>query len=204
MELSITEHGGQIGSLTMEQEGLFWKFICNISADREQLRRIFVIHHMDVEYLGIPDAKGRLEIKIPRSHLPDGAEAALAVRHPRGQWLPWCGTLEGIAVEEAFFRKTGDGVEMALPPQEALKFPAWAEDMKTEQVYGKQTAVLTLDFDGHLPLKETEHGGMTNEELEEMDRAAFGDVLPDDAFADDGFSGAGAAEQGWEADRPDL
>lgn len=204
MELSITEHGGQIGSLTMEQEGLFWKFICNISADREQLRRIFVIHHMDVEYLGIPDVKGRLEIKIPRSHLPDGVEAALAVRHPRGEWLPWCGTLEGIAVKEAFSRRAGDKIELALPPQEALKFPAWAENMRTEQVYGTQTAVLTLDCEGHLPLKETEHGGMTDEELEEMDRAAFDAVLLDDAFADDGFSGAGAAEQGWEADRPDL
>ena len=70
MELAITEHGEQIGSLTMEQEGLFWKFVCKISSDREQLRRIFVIYQWKTEYLGVPDADGKLEIRIPRSHLP--------------------------------------------------------------------------------------------------------------------------------------
>lgn len=203
MELAITEHGEQIGSLTMEEEGLFWKFVCNIGAGREQLRRIYVLHQWKAEYLGIPDEKGRLEVKIPRSHLPDGVEAALAVRHPRGPWLPWCGTLEGVSVAEAFFRNDGGMIELALPSQEALKFPAWAEDMSTQEVYGMQTAVLKLEQDGHLPLKEKENGGINNEEMQEMDRTVPDDLLFDDAPADDGIGG-GAAEQGWEADRTDL
>ena len=200
MELAITEHGERIGSLTMEQDGLFWKFVCSIGSNREQLRRIFVLHQWSVEYLGIPDEKGMLEARIPRSHLPNGAEAALAVRHPRGSWLPWCGVLEGIAVAEAFFRKDVGTIELALPPQEALKFPAWAENMTTQEVYGMQTAVLTLTHDGHLPLKEKENGGITNEEAEEMDRPMSDAVLPDDAPADDGFGGEWAEE----ADRSDL
>ena len=199
MELAITEHGERIGSLTMEQDGLFWKFVCSIGSEREQLRRIFVLQEWNVEYLGIPDEKGTLEARIPRSHLPDGAEAALAVRHPRGSWLPWCGLLEGISVAEAFFRKDGTTIELALLPQEALKFPAWAEDMKTQEVYGMQTAVLKLAHDGHLPQKED--GGITDEKAEEMDRPVSDAVLPDDAPADDdGFGGEWAEE----ADRPDL
>lgn len=200
MELAITEHGERIGSLTMEQDGLFWKFLCHVDSDREQLRRIFVLHQWNAEYLGIPDERGMLETKIPRSHLPNGVEAALAVRHPRGQWLPWCGTLEGVTVPEAFFRNDGGTIELALPPQEALKFPAWAEDMTTQEVYGMQTAVLELTHDGHLPLKEKENGGITDEEAEEMDRPVSGALLSDDAPADEGFGG----EWTEEADRPDL
>ena len=200
MELAITEHGEQIGSLTMEQEGLFWKFVCKISSDREQLRRIFVIYQWKTEYLGVPDADGKLEIRIPRSHLPEGVQAALAMRHPRGIWSPWCGTLEGIEISEAFLRTAEDGFDLALPPQEALKFPAWAEDMKTELVYGTQTALLRLDRDGRLPPRETEYGGVTDEETEEMDRCMPDALLSDDAPADDGFGG----ERTEEADRSDL
>ncbi|MGM9554614.1 MAG: hypothetical protein ACI3V2_09930 [Faecousia sp.] len=200
MELAITEHGERIGSLTMEQDGLFWKFVCSISSDREQLRRIFVLQQWNVEYLGIPDKKGMLEARIPRSHLPDGAEAALAVRHPRGSWLPWCGALEGISVAEAFICKDADAIELALPPQEALKFPAWAENMTTQEVYGMQTAALKLTHDGRLPLKEKENGGITDEEAEEMDCPESDAVLPADSPADDGFG----SEWAEEADCPDL
>ena len=151
MELAITEHGEQIGSLRMVQDGLFWRFSCNIISGREQLRRIFVVHEWEVEYLGIPNDRGLLEGRIPRSHLPSGIDAALAVRHPRGPWLPWRGALEGIPVAEAYFRNDDDTIELALPPQEALKFPAWAEDMTTKELYGMQTAVLKLTADRHLP-----------------------------------------------------
>ena len=200
MELAITERGERIGSLTMEQDGLFWKFICKIASDREQLRRIFVLHQWNAEYLGIPDEKGTLEARIPRSHLPHGAEAALAVRHPRGPWLPWCGTLEGVSVNEAFFRNDSGTIKLALPQQEALKFPAWVEDMTTQEVYGMQTAALKLTQDGRLPLKEKENGGITDEEAKKMDCIVSDDLLPDDAPADDGRG----SEWGEEADRPDL
>lgn len=204
MELAITEHGKQIGSLRMVQDGLFWRFSCKIISDREQLRRIFVVHKWEVEYLGIPNDRGLLEGKIPRSHLPSGVDAALAVRHPRGPWLPWCGTLEGIPVAEAYFRNDADTIELALPPQEALKFPAWAEDMTTKELYGMQTAVLKLGAYRHLPRKEKDEGGHINEETEEMDRMVSDAMLLDDTFADDGFGGTGATEQGREADRTDL
>ncbi len=201
MEHSVLERGEPIGSLTMTQEGLFWRFDCQIEKDREQLRRIFVIHHNGSEYLGIPDAHGRLTARIPRSHLPDGITAVIASRHPRGLWAPWCGTVEGIEVAEAFLRPAEDGFLLALAPQEALKFPAWAADMKTEEVYGTQTALLQLDRDGRLPLIETEEdGGTENEATEEMDRLVSDDLLPADAPADDGFG----SEWAEEADRSDL
>ena len=54
MELSVWEQGEQIGTVTAQQEGLFYIFICKISKHAEQLRRIYVISKWRVEYLGIP------------------------------------------------------------------------------------------------------------------------------------------------------
>ena len=43
MELSVWEQGEQIGTVTAQQDGLFYIFICKISKHAEQLRRIYVI-----------------------------------------------------------------------------------------------------------------------------------------------------------------
>ena len=76
MELSVWEQGEQIGTVTAQQEGLFYIFICKISKHAEQLRRIYVISKWRVEYLGIPYPRregAELQACIPVSHFPDGA-----------------------------------------------------------------------------------------------------------------------------------
>ena len=60
MELSVWEQGEQIGTVTAQQEGLFYIFICKISKHAEQLRRIYVISKWRVEYLGIPNVRRQL------------------------------------------------------------------------------------------------------------------------------------------------
>lgn len=91
MELSVWEQGEQIGTVTVQQEGLFYIFICKISQHAEQLRRIYVISKWRVEYLGIPYPRregAELQACIPVSHFPDGLTAAAAAAMPRGAWLP--------------------------------------------------------------------------------------------------------------------
>ena len=95
MELSVWEQGEQIGTVTAQQDGLFYIFICKISKHAEQLRRIYVISKWRVEYLGIPYPRregAELQACIPVSHFPDGLTAAAAAAMPRGAWLPWCGS----------------------------------------------------------------------------------------------------------------
>ena len=97
MELSVWEQGEQIGTVTAQQEGLFYIFICKISKHAEQLRRIYVISKWRVEYLGIPYPRregAELQACIPVSHFPDGLTAAAAAAMPRGAWLPWCGAIK--------------------------------------------------------------------------------------------------------------
>ena len=81
MELSVWEQGEQIGTVTVQQDGLFYIFICKISKHAEQLRRIYVISKWRVEYLGIPYPRregAELQACIPVSHFPDGLTAAAA------------------------------------------------------------------------------------------------------------------------------
>ena len=85
MELSVWEQGEQIGTVTAQQDGLFYIFICKISQHAEQLRRIYVISKWRVEYLGIPYPRregAELQACIPVSHFPDGLTAAAAAAMP--------------------------------------------------------------------------------------------------------------------------
>ena len=122
MELSVWEQGEQIGTVTAQQEGLFYIFICKISKHAEQLRRIYVISKWRVEYLGIPYPRregAELQACIPVSHFPDGLTAAAAAAMPRGAWLPWCGEADGVPIRNGLLKQLEDGYALALLPEEA-------------------------------------------------------------------------------------
>lgn len=190
--MDIFEGAQRIGTLAVQEDGLFYKFSCQIEKNTEQLRRIYVIHSWRVEYLGIPDRSGALTAHIARSHLPDALDGAVASPYPPAHWRPWRGVLDGIAVDEAYVSDT-QPVCLALSPLEAVKFPTWVEQTKTEKVFDREMALLTLSADGHLP----ENGG-TEDETPDCD--STDPVLPDDAAAGDADLG-GERE---ETDCPDL
>lgn len=117
MELSVWEQGEQIGTVTAQQDGLFYIFICKISKHAEQLRRIYVISKWRVEYLGIPYPRregAELQACIPVSHFPDGLTAAAAAAMPRGAWLPWCGEADGVPIRNGLLKQLEDGYALAL------------------------------------------------------------------------------------------
>lgn len=219
-ELTVYEHGKEIGTLTVEQKGLYYYFLCKISQTTEQVRRVSVISKWRVEYLGIPYPDGSealLETKIPVKHFPDGITGAVATQQPRGMWLPWCGEADGVPVLEGYICRNANGIDLALPPEEAQKFPAWLPQMDKQQVQGSEMAVFHLNAEGELPPIETETGGIIDET---DDAALFGtsdDIelpdysLPDGSFsdADGGYSGdiGGGTDAGFhrrEADCADL
>lgn len=126
MELSVWEQGEQIGTVTAQQDGLFYIFICKISKHAEQLRRIYVISKWRVEYLGIPYPRregAELQACIPVSHFPDGLTAAAAAAMPRGAWLPWCGEADGVPIRSGLLKQLEDGYALALLPEEAQQLP---------------------------------------------------------------------------------
>lgn len=195
-ELTIFNGAEPVGTLTEERDGLYRVFHCKIEKKTERPLRVYVLSTLSAEYLGIPDADGKLTAHIPARHFRAEPDGALASELPRGQWKPWRGVLDGVAVDFCLLRQEDDGYTVAFPEEEAIKFPQWLDDMTQITAFGKQWASVAMDNDGHLPPKETEYGGTENETnpINPADRS-----VPDDDAAAGGFR-----ENGWEADRADL
>ena len=194
MELTVYERGTPVGTARLERDGIFWNISCEMTDLTEQIRRVYVGTAWDVFYLGIPDAAGKLTAK--RRHLPAEPTFAVAAPYPRGQWLPWRGTLDGVSVVTALLCREDGKIKLLLPSEEAVKFPAWLEKTEKETVFGTEFAMLSLTEDGRLPQEEKEKG---EENYEETTVGTFDVLLPVDPPADDGIGG-----EGREADCPDL
>ena len=192
MELSVWEQGEQIGTVTAQQDGLFYIFICKISQHAEQLRRIYVISKWRVEYLGIP---------YPRR---EGAELQAAAM-PRGAWLPWCGEADGVPIRNGLLKQLEDGYALALLPEEAQQLPQWLPQAAEQALMGRARLVFRLDAAGCMPsIEMTENGGSTDEAQNFSDPSA-GSVPSDAAPGDgDGRAGDGDPLKGRQADRPDI
>lgn len=194
MELTVYERGTPVGTVRLERDGSFWNFFCEMTDLTEQIRRVYVGTEWDVFYLGIPDAAGKLSAK--RRHLPAEPTFAVAAPYPRGEWLPWRGAVDGVSVETALLCREDGKIKLLLPPEEAVKFPAWLEKSERETVFGTEFALLLLTEKGHLLQEEKDKG---EEKYEETTVGTVDDLLPVDPSADDGIGG-----EGWETDRPDL
>ncbi|MDR0890313.1 MAG: hypothetical protein LBM28_06695 [Oscillospiraceae bacterium] len=145
-QFAIFQQGNSIGTLSVEREGLFYHFGCDISS--RQVLRIFVVSGWKSHYLGIPypQEKGaHLDARIACSHFPDGISGAVASIYPKGQWQPWCGELDGVAIADALISEER---VLALSPDEALKLPGWLAYMQEETVYEQPRMLLPLDADG--------------------------------------------------------
>lgn len=194
MELTVYERGTPVGTARLERDGIFWNISCEMTDLTEQIRRVYVGTAWDVFYLGIPDAAGKLTAK--RRHLPAEPTFAVAAPYPRGDWLPWRGTLDGVSVETALLCREDGKIKLLLPSEEAVKFPAWLEKTEKETVFGTEFAMLSLTEDGRLPQEEKEKG---EENYEETTVGTFDVLLPVDPPANDGVG-----DEGREADCPDL
>lgn len=212
MELSIFSAEETIGRASVERDGLFWCVSGHISQEKRELLRLYAVYQWKVEYLGLFDAAGTLRRRIAVSHLPQGISFLLACACPRGAWLPWRGSLDGVAVADAFLLAQDATLRLALGPGEMVKFPLWLALMEKETIYDRELAVLSLSADGALPLRERESRGTKDET---MDLSAPACESPARACDDAGCSagddlgqtdaGGAAAEDGrQEADCADL
>lgn len=203
MNLSVIYHGNPIGAASLNSDGIFWDFSCRLQSQINGPIRLYALCGWESEYLGIPAADGVLHIRMPKKHLPDGADVILASQQPNGIWKPWAGEIDGVRVETALIRHK-DGIQIALESGEAIRFPEWIETMKKVQVFDSERLLLQLDESGNLPEIEKTIGGNNNET---MDRNAPAVELPSDASSvgdDYGIGGYNRTEQGWQADSPDF
>ena len=202
MEMPVYEGNSAIGSLYMEEAGLYYDISCRIEEERAALRRVYAVSGMQTAYLGIPDEEGTLKKKLPKKHMPNGVEHGVCMKEPKGDWSPWRGEIDGILIAEALLRQREDGFLLALSPEEAFKFPAWANDLEMIEIFQKTHAAMRLDQEGKPLIAQIDRGGTTDEALpgDHFDCELPADLMPDDT---DSFRTRNEAE-GREADCPDL
>lgn len=196
MELTVFEGEKHVGTLRAEPDGLYYDVSCELAPGRGEIRRVYIGYHWKSEYIGIPDASGRLRTRLPKNRLPDGIMFAVAANVPRGAYLPWRGEVDGVPIAEGYIRTAEDGIDLLLPTLEAVKLPAWAEYMDAKTAFGRELMQIRLLPDGTLPERKTDRGEKTDEENTcdtDTDRVRSDDV-----------SGDGFGDEGRQADRADL
>lgn len=199
MEYSIFYHGASAGTAQVERTGLFWRIDGHMDNPRLGLVRLYAVHGLRSVYLGIPAADGNLQMKLPISHLPQGLDSILAAKEPNGTWKPWAGELDGVSVDHALV-DNGPVPGIAFPPENAIAFPEWLEEMSPMTMYGSDWLVLRLTADGKLPAIQIE-GEQTNE----TDGFHIADIgMPHGDAADDDICGEWDADGLQEADCPNL
>jgi hypothetical protein len=70
MDCVIYEKGSAAGTLTMASEGLYWNLHCKMKPSKE-LYRLYAVSGLSSVYLGIPDSRGELRVRIAKKHLPE-------------------------------------------------------------------------------------------------------------------------------------
>ena len=181
--MDIFENGRKIGTMQAESEGLYTRITCK-TEPAKAIRRLYLAYPYASQYLGIPDAQGTLIRRIASKKLPKEF-CAVATMQADTEYLPWCGVLDGIAVQDARISPA----EILLSTDDAMNFPSWSFDTKI--VDDRQMAVLPLSAEGMPQPRERE---ATNEafDFDDLDTG-----VPSGLPADD-FGGQP------EADRADL
>ena len=156
-ELEVFARGKRIGTAQVQRTGLFLAFSAVLEPQDDALLRLYAVSGWHSEYLGIPSPAGqelRLSVRLPARHFSEEVRAVAADTLPRGSWLPWCGTLDGIPVRACRIRTTPDAMELALAETDAQQFPGWLSHMEEVQLGGETAWLLRLNADGSLPFSQ--------------------------------------------------
>lgn len=192
----IYEQSRIAGSFDCESKGLYYEFSCRMQKG-SVLRRLYALSGWDSVYVGIPDERGELFRRVKRKLFPGEVSCMIASDRGRSQWSPWRGELDGIMVEDAWIRREGEEILLALPPTEALRFPAWAPYFTSEEIEDQSRMLLRLTAEAKPVALETENGRDTNEEID-SDLIDFG--LPSESVTFDGDSLGDHGEEAYCAD----
>lgn len=138
--MEIYENEKIVGTLHIENSGLYAKIICN-TEHSDKIRRIYLAYPYGAISVGICDRDGNLTIHIARKKLPQDFCAVASEKKIDG-WLPWQGEIDGVTVKNALISERS----IALSAEEAVKFPAWQFDAET--IDGTEMAVLALNDRG--------------------------------------------------------
>lgn len=145
LNLSIYYEAQKAGTLEITKQGLYYQYCAACSVHTDSPLRLYVIRGMESIKIGVLSKDG--ELKKLRSVREAGATPAYAVlgREEEG-FLPWCGTVDGELITDAYLRSDGETAELAIPVKDgqALPLVAYASQMEPCTVCGRSCLLLPL------------------------------------------------------------
>ena len=184
--MEIYEDGKQIGTLDVEECGLYTVFSCKCEPSAA-IRRVYLAYPYGAKYLGIPNRQGVFQTQIASKQLPEQF-CAVSSKTEKNQWLPWRGEIDGILIETAWISES----EIIMPQHEAMKFPAW--ELEETEVNNIKVARLPLCNSEPLP-KEREAEENETFDFDVYDAGDFDHLRAD---------GDCVGEDGWQVSSADL
>lgn len=148
MKQWIYEKGAVIGSFEVTPDGLYDEYFYEIHSMGDRLLRLYAVGGLSSHYLGIPDCRGKLRKKLQRKLFPRGASCLIASEYEKSDWCSWRGTLDGVKVEDGLLCRQDGVTFLALLPEEAMHFPAWADYYQEKTIYRHSRMLLQLNADG--------------------------------------------------------
>ena len=150
MEYSIFYQGAEIGSVTVESDGLYYRLSAACAEPGHGVWRLWGCFGTDSRCLGVlfPGTGGlRLERRVSRHGWPVLPDCFVLGREAEG-FRPWRGILEGQELPDAMIKTGGDGgltLAIFAPPEGPVPFAERVEQMKEAELGGRKCLLLEIE-----------------------------------------------------------
>ncbi len=147
MEYTIFYQGSEIGCVTVEPEGLYYRLSAACAEPGPGVWRLWGCFGADSRCLGVlyPEAGGlKLERRVSRHSWPVLPESFILGREAEG-FRPWRGVIEGQELPDAMVRTEGSGsmtLAIFAPPEGPLPFAERTDQMREGKLGGRSCLLL--------------------------------------------------------------
>ena len=167
MNLNVYYEGQKAGELECTRQGLYYLYraACGIRTDIPL--RLYTVCGMRSVKIGVLSKEGELTKKLSVREAGETPVYAVLGREDDG-FLPWCGTVDGELLTDAYLRADGNTAMLAIPAKEGQALPliAYAAQMEPCSVCGRDCLALQLT-DGRPQLPEEPEKSEEPKELAE-------------------------------------
>ena len=149
MEYTIFYQGAEIGHVTVDPDGLYYRLSATAAEPGHGIWRLWACVGEESCLIGVlfPETGGlRLEKRVSRHAwpvLPDG----FVLGREREGFRPWRGVLEAQEVPDAMLRRSADGTRtlaIFTPPEGPVPLAEYVSQMREAEMDGRRCLLLDL------------------------------------------------------------
>ena len=149
MQYPITYHGTEIGKISVEPDGLYYRLSARCAEPDRGIWRLWGCFEWESRCLGVcipgPEGLG-LEKRVSCRSWPDMPTCYVLGREAEG-FLPWRGSVEEQTVPDAMLRENADGAHtlaVFAPPEGPVPLAERVSEMREAELDGRPCLLLEL------------------------------------------------------------